>query len=425
MKKANWLYLTTFIIRIFVIVLTIFLIYNGFGVYTKTKETSLLMYSNLTPLLFWVVFMMGAIIISPLGRFFCTICPAGEINYLFSKSGLNKPLNLSFSFLQGLSLIAVFILVIVFHFSRQPHLTSLLVLFVLILAAVMGLIFKGNSFCLLICPANAFLRFYSRLSVFKTFCKNGAKPSSCMVFLNPCNINKEQCHLCFRCFKNAEGLTIHRDKTPFENLLKDFKTEEIFIFTVLSGLTIMAFIRVVSEAREMFVYPPYLLSLYLHLDEKYLLLIVTFFGVFVYPALFYTIFVLPFKFIKKASFLNLAKTYLPLFIPQILSVHMILAVTKLNARLGFLPYAILEPSGKDMVQLFSLGKLEIPADLISVAYIKYLILFIPLAALILSFYMIKGHLKIFAEKMIAGLNLALFFLFTEYCVIKWLFRGLL
>ncbi len=423
MKKENLLYHTVFIIRILVLLLTIFLVYNGWGVYSGTKESALLMYANMTAFGFWLIFMMGSIVISPLGRFFCAICPAGETNYQFSKFGFKMPVNLKYSFLQGGSLIAVFILVIVLHFSKHPHLTSLLILSVISLAALMGLLFKGNSFCLLLCPANAYLRFYARLSAFKIACKEKNTSSPCMVMLNPCGVKKEFCHLCFRCFKGADGLYITKDNKPAERIILDFTSAELFIFSILSGLTIMAFIRVVSQVREVFVYPPYLISQYFGLSEEYIMLLLVIFGVFLYPAIFYSIFVIAIKAVKKESFWNIAKNYLPFFMPLVLSIHLILAVTKLNARIGFLPFVLTDPAGFDMVKLYSLSKIEIPEDLIDIRYFKYVILALPLVAFLLTSILVKKHVRRASEKFVVFTTQLIFFLFIEYCVISWLFKG--
>lgn len=423
MKKENLLYRITSIIRIAVLLFTIFFVFNGFGVYAREKASSLFMYANLTNFGFWVFFMMGSILISPLGRFFCGICPVGEVNHIFSKMGTKKSLNLNWAFLQGFSLIMVFILVIVFHFSRHPHLTSILIIAVFILSAFMGLIFNGNSFCLSLCPANAYLRFYGRLSLFRLFCNKEAKSSNCMVFLNPCNVKKEQCHLCFRCFKDANGMYLKKDSKPFDSIAHPFNSSEMFIFSVLSGLTIMAFIRVVRQIRELFVFPPYLIAQHFGLSEEYIMLLLVIFGVFIYPALFYSIFASVMKFVKRESFISAAKTSLPYFIPSVFAVHLILAITKVNTRIGFLPFTLKDPSGKDMVQLYASGKIDIPADFINIVYFKYLILAIPLIAFFLAFYLVKK--KPFVEKTMLLLSQTLFLIFVEYCIFSWLFKGFL
>jgi len=423
MKKETLLYRTAFTIRILVLCLTLYLVYNGWGVYSGTNETSLLMYANLTCTGFWLLFMMGSILVSPFGRFFCALCPVGETNHLFSKIGLKRYINVKLDFLQGFSLILVFILVIVFHFSKHPHLTSLLILSVITVAAIMGLLCKGNSFCLLLCPANAYLRFYSRLSFFKISCKDKSTVSPCMVMLNPCNVKKEQCHLCFRCFKDAEGVSISFDKKPLKNLALPFSNVEIFIFSVLSGLTVMAFIRVVAPVRELFVFPPYLIAQYFGLGEEHIIFLLVLFGVFLYPAICYLAFLVLMRIFAKNSMLELAKSFLPFFIPLILSIHLILALAKMNARIGFLPFALTDPSGRDMVKLYLSSKIDIPSDLISIAYFKYILLILPIVAFFLTIYLIKNYVKTLSEKTALIIIQSTFFLFIEYCVVSWLFKG--
>lgn len=404
------------------VLLTLLLIYNGFGIFSEGKEKVLFMYANLTTFSFWVVFMMGAIFVSILGRFFCSICPVGEINHFFSKLGFKKNLNTDLDFLQGFSILIVFVLVIVFHFSRHPHLTSLLILFVVILSALIGILFKSNSFCMILCPANAFLRFYSRFSLFKISCKENSAYSPCMVMLNPCNVKKERCHLCFRCFKNGQGIYIKKDVSTSDSTFT-FSSSEIFIFSVLSGLTVMAFIRVVPEIRELFVYPPYLLSQLLGLHEQYIIFLLIIFGGFIYPACFYGFIVFMVKVSSQDKEKFLSRKVLPFFIPLIMSVHFILAITKLNTRLGFLRYNIFDPTGKDMIALYGSGKIELPGDIISINTLKYVIVLLPTIAILYSLYFTCNQLKKRSDKIVLATFQFSFFIFIEYCILNWLFKG--
>lgn len=414
------------IIRIAFLILTFFLIWNGWGIYAYGKHEALFMYSNLTNFTLWVIFLMGSIIIAPIGRIFCALCPVGEINYLFSKIGLKKTPPLSFAWLQGVSLILVFLLVVNFHISRHPHYTSLLITSVILLAIILGLIFNGNAFCMLLCPANGFLKFYTRFSFLTIKAEDNAKVSEkCMVFLNPKSINREQCHLCLRCFKKSDGLTLTFNKPLVSKLVSPLSKTDFFVFTILSGLTIMAFIRVVREIRELFVYPSFILNQLLRLNEKYIIYFVILFGVFVYPFLFYLITSIWNYLFNRKSFLKTLLKTTSFYILPIFSIHIILAWIKINTRIGFLTYVLKDPKGKEMVALYALQKIDIPYDLVPIWLNKYIITFIPLLFFFILIDILTKYYKKRSDLLINILPLLILVSFFEFSIFLWLFRGLL
>ncbi len=417
MKRENFLYHTVSIIRKLILIFSVFLIINGWGVYSGEGAHALFMYSNLTNILFWVVFLMGSVVFAFFGRVFCAICPAGELNYLMTKIGLKKKVSLNFSFLQAITLLFVFMMVITFNVSRHPHLTTLLIIIAFLVASVMGLLFRGNSFCFLLCPANAFLKFYGLFSALRVKGEDGCKVrNTCPLFLNPAKPKKEECHLCLRCFRGSEGLKLTLTN-PFKGLaLPHFSRNDFFIFSVLTGLTFMAFIRVVREVREVFVYIPYKITELFALSNKLILPITTFFGVFIYPLAFFLLSAALINLFSKEHFLK----HISYFIYSTFSVHLILALVKINSRIGFLPYAIIDPSGKDVVALRADYNFDIPGDIIPIDYFRIILLVIPML-----FYIV-GALKIFKERKTLWLPLTALFTFIffiiEYIIIKWLFR---
>jgi hypothetical protein len=412
-------------IRKFILALTIYLIFNGWGIFAVSKSELLYMYANLTTFSLWVIFLMGAVILSPIGRIFCTLCPIGEVNYIFSKIGLKKKSNFNLSWLQGVSLIVIFVLVIVFHISRHPHYTALLILITLIVAVIFGLLFNGNSFCLLLCPANAFLKFYTRYSFLDINCSKKAMiKTPCMVFINPCNHKRGQCHLCLRCFHKSEGIGF-KFSNSFDNNQQSLSNSDFFVFSVLFGLTFMAFIRVVREFREWYVYPPYLICEFLNLNETYLIYLIILTGVLIYPFVFILLISIFKKIFLKNPFIEIIKSTTEDLILPTFSIHLILAFIKINSRIGFLPFIFKDPQGREMISLYQLGKIDIPPDLIPIQFSKYLILLIPIMALFASFHYLK---KKFINKKIFIIHLLPIFIFTlfiEICIIIWLFRGFL
>ncbi len=412
-------------IRKCLLVLTVYLIFNGWEIFSESKSELLYMYANLTTFSIWVIFLMGAVFFSPIGRIFCALCPIGEVNYFFSKIGLKKKINLDFSWLQGISLIFIFILVIVFHISRHPHYTALLIFIALISAIILGLLFNGNSFCLILCPANAFLKFYTRFSFLKINCsENAIIKTPCMVFINPCNHKRGQCHLCLRCFHKSEGIQL-KFSSPFDNNQQSLSNSECFVFSILFGLTFMAFIRVVREFREWFVYPPYLISEILNLNEAYLIYAIILTGVIIYPIVFILLISALKSIFLKKPFVEIIKTTTEHLILPTLSVHFILAFIKINSRLGFLTLIFKDPVGKETVTLFQLSKIDIPPDIIPIQFSKYLILLIPIIALFAFFHYLKTTVINKKAFIIHFLPVFIFTLFIETCIIMWLFRGFL
>ncbi len=423
MKQANLLYHIVSIIRKALLFFTFFLIINGLGIYSEDGARALFMYSNLTSFSFWVLFLMGSILLIFIGRVFCAICPIGEFNYLFSKIGLKRKLNINLNLFQSVILFIIFFLVISFNMSRHPHYTSLIIIGAVLAAIIFGLIFKGNSFCMTICPANAFLRFYGIFSALKVTCKSkDFSFSECPVFLNPCDVKKKDCHLCLRCFKNSEGLTLKLEN-PFKNItLPQFSFNDLICFSILSGISFMAFIRVVREIREIFVFIPVKINEFLDLPGSFILSKTIFFGVFVYPTLFFFLTAFILKLFAGRPFMQILNKYTPFFIFSTFSVHLILAMVKINSRLSFLPYALFEPSGKDVVALRMSYSFDIPGDIIPINYLRVILLIVPIIFYLAGFY------KILREEKKIALPLFLIFtslfVFIEKIIIMWLFRGI-
>lgn len=409
------------IIRKIVLIFTIFLIYNGLKIFSFNQNDAIFMYANLTTFTFWVIFLMGAILLALLGRIFCAICPVGETNYIFSQFGKKIVLKRNFSFLQGIVMLVIFILVINFHLSKHPGYTALLIAITLIISSILGLLFRGNTFCLNICPANVFLKFYTKFSFLRIVCDRNARiGSSCMVFLNPCNHQRENCHLCLRCFEKSEGLKIKLKKP--EVSINRYSTQDFFNFSILLGLTFMAFIRVIREIRELFVYPPYIISQLLNIDEEYLIFLVIFFGVVIYP-LCTLIFIGLIKriFIKDTIKNIMNETIVQLILP-LFSIHFILSFIKFNSRLGFIPYLLNDPSGIDTLMLYQLKKISIPNDIIPISISRYLILFFPIIFFFIWLCLYFKGKKTDVKDTISIFFVVLFFFVIETCVIMWLFR---
>ncbi len=126
-----------------------------------------LVYTNVATLFFWVIWLMGLILLVPfIGRLWCTVCPLGYMNDLLARYGfrLRYP-----RFLRNLTLAAVLLifynlLVAFFNISHYPDYSARLLLGITALLLVVGIIFRGRIFCGYLCPIGAMIGVYSRTS---------------------------------------------------------------------------------------------------------------------------------------------------------------------------------------------------------------------------------------------------------------------
>jgi polyferredoxin len=126
-----------------------------------------LVYTNINTLFFWVIWLMGLILLVPLvGRLWCTICPLGLVNELATRVGaqLRWPARLRNFWPAALLLVFYNVLVAVYRINHYPDYSSRLLLGVLLMVVAVGLLFKGRIFCGYLCPMGAMVGVYSRVS---------------------------------------------------------------------------------------------------------------------------------------------------------------------------------------------------------------------------------------------------------------------
>lgn len=126
-----------------------------------------LMYTNLGNLAFWVVWIMGLVILVPLlGRAWCCVCPLGALNEWVARRGLglSAPRWLRNDYLKALALLATVMLLGLARIHHYPGATALYLGGWLALAVTAGVLFHGRVLCGSICPIGAMLAFYGRVS---------------------------------------------------------------------------------------------------------------------------------------------------------------------------------------------------------------------------------------------------------------------
>ena len=126
-----------------------------------------LMYTNAGNTLFWVVWLMGLVILIPLtGRAWCGVCPVGYLNELVSRWGLARPFprRLRNLYFMALFLFITVLLLGLWRIHHFPGATAIYLTGWAVIAVFLGLIFKDRSLCSHICPIGGMLGLYSRLS---------------------------------------------------------------------------------------------------------------------------------------------------------------------------------------------------------------------------------------------------------------------
>jgi polyferredoxin len=124
-----------------------------------------LMYTNLGNLLFWVVFLMGLPILALFaGRAFCAACPMGVLNEKVSRFGLGRsfPRPLRNDAGKAALLLLTLALVGIVRIHHWPGATAWYLAGWVVLAVLLGAIFRGRSLCSFACPIGGMLGLYSR-----------------------------------------------------------------------------------------------------------------------------------------------------------------------------------------------------------------------------------------------------------------------
>jgi ferredoxin len=394
-----------------------------------------LMYTSLTTHLFWVWWIMGVVFIALLfGRGWCTVCPLGWTNGLANRFGFNRPLP---RWLQNfipvtLALLVLQLAVYFLELHRHPDLTARLLTLLLLLAVIAGLIFRGHAFCRLLCPAGAVFGLYARLAPWSLRVRNtetceacseknciSGKPlwrklalgpavlfwhgrrKTCPVDLVPEQVNNTAaCTLCLHCAHNCDNDNIAMGRRPWlEDLGRAPLTpSETLFFLVLLGLLTVNFTKVYPDLRQWVWAAPEQVALLLGWTGTGYYLLAALWAAVVFPLLL----LLPAWGIWRLSDLRvttltgenssplpappsapvpeigfwarMGHLALPL-IPLLLIVHLILAVVKINAKAGFLPYALRDPSGvKSYLAMNVMQTVPPPGLLLQLDLLKWLIM---------------------------------------------------
>jgi len=443
MLRSGW---TWRIVRLVMLALLLVMIAYGWhqhaipGVGVKDP----LMYTNFTTLNLWVVWMMGMVGVALLfGRSWCTVCPVGWLNGLVSRFGLRRELPswLNNSIPVTLILIVLQLLVYFFAIHRYPDYSAVLLLWMIVLALLAGLVFHRRAFCLLLCPAGAVFSLYARVAPWQLRVKDRnvcdschdkpcistdtawkqaslgsmqlswrSRSEGCPVALVPAEIDDSAaCTLCLNCVQTCCNDNV---KLGFRQWGSDLGQRallpgESFFFLVLLGLLTANFSKVYVSLREAIFWVPEHLALSLGWDAAGFYPLAVTWVCLLFPLLL----ILPGLLVYQAgqvkvktfdseparqevdasgpvAFLGLmplvGRLALPL-LPLVLSAHLVLALVKLNAKMGYLPLALQDSSGvKSFLAINTMQTLSPPGVLVPLDIVKWVVVAVLVVGSILS-----------------------------------------
>ncbi len=442
-----------------------------------------LMYTNLATYFFWVLWIMGVVFVALfLGRAWCTVCPLGWLNGLFARIGLKLPLpeGLRNFFPVTVVLVALQLSVYFLAIHRFPDFTARLLALMLLLAILAGLLFRKRAFCTLLCPAGAVFGLYARVAPFQLrvrdpdicagcesksciaggsawkrfslgrgiFYWRGERPD-CPVDLVPVAIeDSAACTLCLHCAQNCEKRNILLGSRPWLGDLEGGRLapSETLFFLVLLGMLTANFSKVFVDLREAIFWSPQQAALLLGWGEGGFYLLATLWVTLVFPLLL----VLPGYLVLRLGELRreelsgappaqqeapprqegfwacLGQLLLPM-IPMVLAAHVVLAVVKLNAKGGYLPFVLQDPTGvRSYLAMNVMQTVRAPGVLLSLDLLKWLALALIVAGYLLSLAAARrvgrrplGGARSFTVAAVVGVTLvAAIYAAT---VIRWLF----
>jgi hypothetical protein len=306
-----------------------------------------------------------------------------------------------------------------------------LLLWMIVIAVIVGLVWQRRAFCLLLCPAGAVFSLYARLAPWQLRVKSHdvcsgchdkpcvatgtswkqaslgnlslnwrSRAEGCPVDLTLAEINDSAaCTLCMNCVQTCCNDNI---KLGFRGLPGDLRRGllapgEAFFFLVLLGLLTANFSKVYVDLREAVFWLPENLALSLGWDAAgFYPLAVIWIGL-LFPLLLLVPGMLVYlvgqvkvqsyedkpqdaevrgqeKAFSLRSLMLLVGRFALAVLPLVLSAHLALAVVKLNAKLGYLPLALQDVTGvKSFLAINTMRTLPPPGVMVSLDIVKWVV----------------------------------------------------
>lgn len=405
--------------QLFMLAAFILLIIGGLGVTANNPDFIYrLRYTNLANLIVWTLWWPLIIIAAVLfGRFWCTVCPMELITYWASRIGLRRPVPNFFKtgwvvtiFYAAIWIIGVQVLAI----NRVPHQMALYMLFLIITAIDISLVFQKRAFCSYVCPVGHLLGLYALISPFElraddlSTCKR-CKTKDCVTTKNnyrltsrsctsnlyPATISDNRdCLLCAQCLKACPSSNIrYSSRRPFYDFFSDINLHPAQIgFIVLLGAFVVY--EILSEwplsFGIMMWLPEHIISA-LGLTGPMANLVWTTVMFIVLPVILLfilSILAMLFSGLKGVNIRSVMSTFALLLLPTIAGAHIIKSVLKMSSHIPYWKHAISDPIGLKAAQSIISGEIVLDNSIVSTmdSAVSFIITAILLFALVATMW---------------------------------------
>ncbi len=401
-----------------------------------------LMYTNLTSHLFWVWWLMGIVFVALLfGRLWCAVCPLGWLNGIASRFGLRRdmPVWLRNFIPVTIVLVALQLSVYFFRLHRFPDYTAILLTLCLVLAIGAGLLFRQRAFCTMFCPAGAVFGLYARVAPFQLRVKEQStctgcdsqrcvsepedwqrhqlgghilyqhrRLDGCPVDLVPAELaDSVDCTLCLNCLQNCDKDNIKLGFRPWlADIAHGLRKSETLFFLVLLGMLTANFSKVYVELRNLIFWLPQETAQLLGWQDPGYYVLAALWIALLLPILF----MLPGYLVLRVAAIKTTSVDRPVsdpetpvqdaesgfwssigllalpMIPMLLAAHAVLAIVKINAKAGYLAFALIDTTGvKSFLAMNVMQTVSAPGVLLPLDILKWVALLLLLAGVLLSF----------------------------------------
>ncbi|MBN2182635.1 MAG: 4Fe-4S binding protein [Sedimentisphaerales bacterium] len=383
--KASWFPIIPQFAMLTVFVL---LIIGGLGVTTDDPVLAgWLRDTNLSNLIvwsyWWPIIIIAAIVF---GRLWCTVCPVELITYWASRIGLRLkvPHLLKSGWIVTIFYTLIWIIgVHTLAINRIPHQMALYLLFLMILAIDISLIFHKRAFCSYVCPVGHLLGLYALISPFEwraddpSICKS-CKTKDCVVKKNhyrlirrsctsnlyPATINDNRdCLLCSQCLKTCPYENIRFSaRRPFADFFTgvNLRPAEVGFILLVGAFVVFEILSEWSVSFEIMMWLPYLFTDAIGITGTLANFVSATIMFVVVPILVLLVVAALAKLAsgrKAAPFGMTVKTFALLLLPTIAGAHIIKSILKMSSRVPYWRSALIDPKGIETAQKIAAGTL--------------------------------------------------------------------
>jgi ferredoxin len=408
-----------YVIQAAILVLFVWLAVFGWGLFApEGVQSKQFAKTNIVNLLIWGVWWPAMVWMAVLfGRSWCAICPLELLANITERLGRLtefRQITLKRWLQRGVLILAFYasiqMLVAGAELHRIPAYTSIFLWSLLVLAGVVGFLYRDRAFCRGFCPVGLLLSAYGRgsmlavRSIESSPCESCPDKDcreqkyrgrldarSCPSLLNPAKLNdNSDCLVCGQCMKACPpanmGLYL---RPPFHTADTRERTASwpltLFIMLV-SGFVTYELFSEWKAAKAIYLWTPHMVAETMGLGSYegwikgiWLLVVVPFVLWLVLGGLVILL--------RGAG--DLAEAWRRLALPLVVVIaagHMAKGLAKITSWGGYLPMALKEPSGTGTALAITAGTMEKPASLMPITVVSVLSL---LLLLIMVYYSLR------------------------------------